>query len=488
MQFNSWQFVVFFPTVALLYFMFPYRWRWLLLLVASYYFYMAWRPVYAVLLVISTLIDYTAGIALGRATNKFIRRLCLVVSLTSNLGLLFSFKYYNFFNSLLGDILGGFGMSSPMPWLDVILPVGISFYTFQTMCYTIDLYLGREKVEHHLGRFALYVSFFPQLVAGPIERSRNLLPQFSRNHDFDPNRAVEGLRFILWGMFKKVVIADNLAGFVNAVYNNPEQSTGLLPVLATVFFAFQIYCDFSGYSDIAIGAARFLGYDLMTNFKCPYKARSIGEFWKRWHISLSTWFQDYVYVPLGGNRVSVSRWAINIMATFLISGLWHGANTTFVVWGGLHGLYYLVGRATSAKRQRLSTALGLDRRPALLATIQTATTLVLVLFAWVFFRANSLGDAAVLVVNMFTGWDNVFRVGTLEAVLAPTGFAPWQLALLLLGILFLLEVEALHKDGDINAIVTRFPTFARWTFYLALTLATLNLGSVEEVPFIYFQF
>lgn len=488
MQFNSWEFIVFFPTVALLYYVLPYRLRILLLLLSSYFFYMSWRAEYIVLILMSTLVDYLAGIGIDRSKSRGFHRLFLGFSLLCNLGLLFSFKYFNFFNGLLGESLASFSLSNPLPRLDVLLPVGISFYTFQTLSYTIEVYWGRQKAEYNPARFALYVAFFPQLVAGPIERPQNLLGQFRQNNDFDPVRATEGLRLILWGMFKKVVIADNLAMFVDAVYSNPDQSTGLLPVLATIFFAFQIYCDFSGYSDIAIGTARFLGYDLMTNFRCPYKARSIDDFWKRWHISLSTWFRDYVYIPLGGNRARAGRWTINIMATFLISGLWHGANTTFVVWGGLHGLYYLVGRATSSRRKRISQALGLDAHPVLLTGLQMTTTFVLVVFAWVFFRANNLGDALVLIVNMFTGWDTLLHEGSLHRIFASLGFPVWHVGLLLLGILFVLEIEALDKDGDINAIAVRLPKFARWTFYLALALATLNLGTVEDVPFIYFQF
>lgn len=488
MLFNSWQFLIFFPAVALLHFIIPYRFRWILLLIASYYFYAAWRVEYLTLILASTLIDYFAAIWIDTSKTQGSRRLGLAASLICNFGLLFSFKYFNFFNTLIADVLANFSLSNPIPRLDVLLPVGISFYTFQTLSYTFEVYKGKQPVERHLGRFALYVAFFPQLVAGPIERSLNLLPQFRDKHDFNPGPAVAGLRLVLWGMFKKVVIADNLGTFVNAVYNQPDAAYGILPVLATVFFAFQIYCDFSGYSDIAIGTARILGFDLMVNFKRPYRARSIGEFWQRWHISLSTWFRDYVYIPLGGNRTSLNRWMVNIFVTFTVSGLWHGANTTFVLWGALHGIYYLVGRWTERPRTRLIHALRLESFPGLHATLQIALTFVLVCFSWIFFRANSMGDALVLIVNSFSGWDEIFRAGSFEPIFQSVGFPAWQVACMIGAILFLLNFEALHDDGDANTILARFPTPVRWCLYLALTLATLNLGVTEEIPFIYFQF
>lgn len=488
MLFNSWQFLVFFPAVALLHFLIPYRFRWILLLAASYYFYAAWRVEYLALVVASTLIDYFAAIWIDRSASRIGRRLGLAASLVTNLGLLFSFKYFNFFNSIIADALANFSLSNPIPRLDVLLPVGISFYTFQTLSYTFEVYKGNQPVERHLGRFALYVAFFPQLVAGPIERSVNLLPQFREKHDFNPGPAIAGLRLVLWGMFKKVVIADNLGQFVNAVYNNPEQSTGLLPVLATVFFAFQIYCDFSGYSDIAIGTARILGFDLMVNFRRPYKARTIGEFWQRWHVSLSTWFRDYVYIPLGGSRVSANRWMVNIFITFTVSGLWHGANTTFILWGALHGLYYLAGHLTEKPRQAFVRVLRLESFPGLHAALQIALTFVLVCFSWVFFRANNMGDALVIIVNSFSGWDEIVRTGALEPVFQRVGFHAWQVACMAGVILFLVNFEALDEEGDANSILARFPTPVRWTLYLALTLATLNLGVTKEIPFIYFQF
>ena len=335
MLFNSVEFLLFFPIVVSLYLLIKHSQRWVLLLVASYYFYMAWKPEYILLIVASTFIDYFCGRKMGSIEEKKKRRPYLYLSLLTNLGILFTFKYFDFFTDSLQGLSEYFHLPYESPALQLILPMGISFYTFQTMSYSVDIYQGKLKPEKHFGIFALFVSFFPQLVAGPIERASNLLPQFHKPFTFDRKKAVSGLQLMLWGMFKKVVVADRLAFLVNAVYDQPGEYEGFTLFLATIFFAFQIYCDFSGYSDIAIGAARILGFDLMKNFDTPYSARNVSEFWRRWHISLSTWFKDYVYIPLGGNRVVKWRWYYNLMITFLVSGLWHGANWTFVIWGGL---------------------------------------------------------------------------------------------------------------------------------------------------------
>ena len=298
MLFNSLQFLVFFPIVAALYFATPDRFRWLLLLIASYYFYMCWRPVYVLLIVASTLIDYFVALKMGGCATKPERRKYLWLSLIGNLGLLFTFKYANFASQSLHDILGFADVRYDVPMLDLLLPIGISFYTFQTLSYTIDIYRGQRKPERHLGKFAVYVAFFPQLVAGPIERAKTLLPQFGEIHRFEYERAKRGLTLILWGFFKKLVVADQVAIYVDAVYGNPADSSGLSLLVGSYLFAFQIYCDFSGYSDIAVGTSRVLGFRLTENFRRPLLARSIGEFWERWHISLSTWFRDYVFMPL----------------------------------------------------------------------------------------------------------------------------------------------------------------------------------------------
>ncbi len=342
MTFTSPEFVIFFSAFVPLYFATAHRYRWVLLLLASYFFYAYGSGIYVVLILFSTLVDYTSARAMGVTTNPRRKKLLLAASLTVNLGTLFIFKYFNFFNQSFAALAEVLSVGYPIGALSVLLPVGISFYTFQSMAYTIDVYRGAIEPEKHLGIMATFVAFFPQLVAGPIERAQHMLPQFRRRVQFDTERTVAGLRLILWGAFKKIVIADRLAIYVNTVYNAPERHSGLPLLIATVFFAFQIYSDFSAYTDIAIGSAKILGFDLMENFRQPYFSKSAREFWARWHISLSTWFRDYLYIPLGGNRVPFPRYLLNLMIVFVVSGLWHGASWTFVIWGALHGIYIVV--------------------------------------------------------------------------------------------------------------------------------------------------
>ena len=338
MLFNSIDFLVFFPSVVLLYFLLPHKNRWLFLLIASYFFYMNWKPVYAVLIFSSTLITYSCGILVEKSNSVRRKKLFLIVSLSMNFSILFIYKYFNFLNDSVFKALDFLNIRWELPNLDLLLPVGISFYTFQAVGYTIDVYRGDLKAEKNLGIYALFVSFFPQLVAGPIERAKNLLPQFREKHYLDSARLVSGIKQMVWGFFMKLVIADRLSLIVNTAYNNADAHNGTTLLIATILFSFQIYCDFAGYSNIAIGASRIMGFDLMTNFRRPYFAKNIGEFWQRWHISLSTWFRDYLYIPLGGNRVSKSRNYLNVFITFVVSGIWHGANWTFVFWGFLHGI------------------------------------------------------------------------------------------------------------------------------------------------------
>jgi alginate O-acetyltransferase complex protein AlgI len=387
MLFNSLHFLLFFPIVTLVYFLIPHRYRWALLLVASYYFYMVWRPIYALLIVGSTLVDYIAAIQMSKTDREGIRKLYLFSSLVANLGILFIFKYYGFFI----DTLNAFTANN-FDVIYLLLPMGISFYTFQTLSYTIDVYRKQREPEYHIGYFALYVTFFPQLVAGPIERSDRLIPQLRKEQAFDYVRTVEGLQRMVWGFFKKVVIADNLAVAVNHVYGNVEEMSGLTLLIATGFFAYQIYCDFSGYSDIAIGSAKILGIDLMENFKRPYFSTSIKEFWSRWHISLSTWFRDYVYIPLGGSKKGSVRTYVNVLIVFLISGLWHGASWMFVIWGAIHGLYQLYEKATYNIRDRLWKIFKLDGT-WIQWTMKWIVTMGVVLISWIFFRAENIDDA-----------------------------------------------------------------------------------------------
>jgi alginate O-acetyltransferase complex protein AlgI len=486
--FNSWQYVLFLPLVVALHFAVPHRLRWAVLLLASYVFYACWEPAYLVLIVASTVVDYGAGRGMGSARTPGRKRALLCLSLLANLGLLFAFKYWDFFASSVHTALGWAGVGWEAPVLDVLLPVGISFYTFQTLSYTIEVYRGNQAPERHLGVFALYVSYFPQLVAGPIERSVNLLPQLREEQRWCPDRAAEGLRLIVCGLVKKVVIADRLALLVDGVYADPAAHDGPLLALATIFFAFQIYCDFSGYSDIAIGSAEILGHKLMKNFERPYFARSVPEFWSRWHISLSTWFRDYLYIPLGGSRVAkVFRWR-NILIVFAVSGLWHGASWCFVIWGGLHGMYYLLGEWLAPLRSGLARATGLAKSPRVLAALAGVTTFVLVDLAWVFFRADTPADAFAVLGGMGSGWSLLLDGDALASALARAGSSDSEVRLGALLVLALLTVQVLRGSLRSSAWVGGLGGVRRWATVGALVLLLLNEGVVQQVPFLYFQF
>ena len=480
MLFNSLEFIVFFPIVVAAYFALHHRYRWILLLLASYYFYMCWNYKYIILIIFSTLVDYYAARAMHATTNKKLKRTYLIASLFSNLGLLFFFKYFNFFGENINNLFDSINIFYNVPEYAFLLPVGISFYTFQTLSYTIDVYMGKKEPEYHLGKFALYVAFFPQLVAGPIERSTRLLPQFHKVFYFNYERIKAGIILMVWGFFKKVVIADRLSEYVNEVYNNPHNYGGFQDLIATFFFGSQIYCDFSGYSDIAIGSALILGYDLMTNFRRPYLSRSIREFWQRWHISLSTWFRDYLYIPLGGNRVLKWRWYYNVFITFLISGLWHGANWTFVIWGALHGLYLVLAIATIKKRDMWAATFGLKKQKWLNDSINLIWTFVLVYFAWIFFRANSLQDALLII-------GNIFDFSTYDTKIQLFHFASdFYLAFLLIG--FLIVVEILQEKFRLDEVLTKQSRTIKWVFFSIIVLSIFILGKWDENDFLYFQF
>lgn len=478
MLFNSMTFLLFFVLIVLLYYLLPQKHRWILLLTGSYYFYMSWKAEYIILIIASTVIDYTCGLQIGKAERQSRKRLFLIISLLSNLGILFAFKYFNFFNESARAVFNSLSIAYHVPELNVLLPVGISFYTFQTLSYTIDIYRGKMQPERHFGIFALFVSFFPQLVAGPIERAKNLLPQFFKKIDFNPARVQDGLRQMLWGFFKKVVVADMLAFYVNIIYNDVHAHSGLQMLIATYFFAFQIYCDFSGYSDIAIGAARILGFDLMKNFNMPYFSRSIPEFWRRWHISLSSWFKDYLYIPLGGNRCTVPRWYFNIFVVFLVSGLWHGADWKFVIWGGLHGLYQLVSLVTKDFRKKVVQVLHIPRK---LHTLwQMLVTFHLVFFSWIFFRANSMADALFIVRNMFTNF------GTFTNLTA--GWGKYNFFVAIAAVFILLASEIVRFNVDYKKLTQRPPAILRWGIYYLLILLLILFGVDFNTQFIYFQF
>ena len=437
---------------------------------------MAFVPIYILILAFTILVDYFAGIAIENAEGSR-RRLFLIFSLIANIGVLAVFKYYNFLNQNLSFLLHGFALSNPLPYLSILLPIGLSFHTFQAMSYTIEVYRGHQKAERHFGIYSLYVMFYPQLVAGPIERPQNLLHQFREKFDFDYDRVVEALKLILWGFVKKLVIADRLAVYVNAVYNHPDQHTGITLLLATIFFAIQIYCDFSGYSDIAIGIAKVMGFKLMTNFNRPYFARNISEFWKRWHISLSTWFKDYLYISLGGNRVSIPRWYFNLLFVFLVSGLWHGANWTFIIWGALNGFYLVFAIVTQKIRGKLNRVSGLEKVPALNNFLQVVITFLLSCFAWIFFRANNVSDSFLIIKKILTFKGPLF-------VENPSMIIYSFSAILLI---FIVEFKQEYYTGNLSFLHNK-NWMVRHLSYTFLILLILLFGVFDGGQFIYFQF
>jgi D-alanyl-lipoteichoic acid acyltransferase DltB (MBOAT superfamily) len=484
MPFNSVPFLVFFTILTILYFSISNRSRWILLLFASFFFYIFSQPSYLLLILLFIVVNYFLVLWMGREPILSKRKKILLISLTSHLGVLFAFKYYNFFNHSLQAFLGHFNLSHVLPTSTLLLPVGISFYTFKSLSYSIDVYRGELKAERHIGRFALYVAFFPQLLAGPIERAKRLLPQFYEQVAFDRQRISHGLKLILWGFFQKMVIADNLGPLVDVVYNHPTQYEGAPLIIATLFFAFQIYCDFCGYSDIAIGAAQVLGYATMDNFNRPYFSKSIQEFWRRWHISLSTWFRDYLYIPLGGNRVSIPRWYFNLFIVLTICGLWHGANWTFVVWGALHGFYLVISAATRQARNKIHQAMGLNRIPRFHQFLKELFTFSLVCFAWVFFRANHLSDALFIISHLFTGWQGLGA----EALAPFLGSLKFNLIIGVASMGILLLVHLLQGDKRLTDWLSEKRVGVRWSFYYGMILAILLFGHFGSKEFIYFQF
>lgn len=490
MSFISVEYILFFCVVLPLYFALPYRFRWAHLLLASYFFYAYSNGWYTLVIIFSTLADYYLARKISATEDQQRRRRYLYISMSLNLGVLFIFKYFNFFNNSLAGVFGALNVPYGIQAINVILPVGISFYTFQEMSYVIDVYRGVLKPERNVGIFSTFVIFFPQLVAGPIERAGSLIAQFHRRFDFSHARTVEGLRLILWGFFKKVVIADRLAIYVNAVYNNTQDHTGLTLIVATFFFAFQIYCDFSGYTDIAIGTAKIMGFNLMLNFRQPYFSRSVREFWRRWHISLSSWFRDYLYIPLGGNRAGYNRMLLNLMIVFVVSGLWHGASWTFVIWGTLHGLYVvaetiLAGRAAAVKNAA-------PPRSMLLSIAQWTLTFTLVCFAWIFFRANTFEDALYVMTHLFVFPEGFFTgitdpfASEMTGAFGSTNRFQLLLSFALIGLL--MGVDYLDARWGLNRVLNARPKPVRWLVYYTATGFVLLLGIWGAQEFIYFQF
>jgi D-alanyl-lipoteichoic acid acyltransferase DltB (MBOAT superfamily) len=460
----------------------------MLLLFGSYVFYMSWEPSYAALLGLITVVNYYLAIRLGRSITVRGKKTILALTVTINAGLLFSLKYLGFFAESLRTVFHHHGVAAAIPVFSIALPVGISFYTFKIMSYTIDVYRGKLEPERNIGLFALYVAFFPQLIAGPIDRSTRLLPQFREEQMFDYRRVSDGLKLILWGFFQKMVIAGTLTIMVDLVYSKPGQYDAPTLALATLFFAFQIYCDFSGYSDIAIGIAQVFGYGSINNFERPYFSRSIPEFWRRWHISLSTWFRDYLYIPLGGSRISIPRWHVNIMIVFLVSGLWHGANWTFVVWGAIHGCYYILSVLTKSAREKTVATLGLVRLPRLHQGIQMAITFCLVTFTWIFFRANTISDAFYIVSKLFTGWGSASETAGTNTLASFVSSHFFEFCVAIVSITVMGMVHTLQVRGNVRNMLRSKPIWLRWAAYYAIVAAILLLSNFGSKQFIYFQF
>jgi D-alanyl-lipoteichoic acid acyltransferase DltB (MBOAT superfamily) len=473
MSFDSVTFLVFFPVVTTLYFLFPHGYRAALLLAASVIFYMAFIPSYIFILCVTIVVDYLSGRLIETSRS---RHLFLILSILVNVGFLAFFKYFNFINENLSLMAGVFHQSNPISNLNILLPIGLSFHTFQAMSYTIEVYKGRQKAERNFGIFALYVLFYPQLVAGPIERPQNLLHQFYEKHLFDYDRVVSGLKLMAWGFFKKIVIANGMAPLANPIYNQPHGQSGLAFLFATICFSFQIYADFSGYTDIARGAARVMGFSLMENFRSPYLSSSISQFWTRWHISLSTWFRDYVYLPLGGNRVPFWRWQTNLLIVFLISGLWHGAKWTFVIWGLLHASYLITEHGW--RRWGKATALPLSAA----AREKGSTVLVFgaVTLAWIFFRANHVSDAFYIVTHLGHNW-------TWPAVRDLFHHGPVNVYMMVALAIFLLWAESTQGVALYERVI-RPNAKLRWASYYVLITAIFFLGTFGNNRFIYFQF
>jgi alginate O-acetyltransferase complex protein AlgI len=538
MLFNSYKFIIFFVVVVVSFFALPHRFRWLFLLAVSYFYYMCWDPKYALLILTTTIVVYGMAILMHGKPQR-VKKLCVAASLIINLGILFIFKYFNFFSSSLKELFTLFGFSYNVPAFTLLLPVGISFYTFQALSYTIDVYRGTREPERHLGIFALYVSFFPVILSGPIERSTTLMPQFYKEMAPDYSRMADGLKLIAWGAFQKLVIADRLTTYVNQVYGNPQAVTGLPLLFGTYIFVLQVYCDFAGYTDIAIGSAQVLGFKLIPNFRRPFFAQTLGEFWRRWHISLISWFRDYLYIPLGGNRVLPIRFYFNMMLVFSLSGLWHGAQWTFVIWGAMNGVILIISRMSEKLRNAvretlfsgiakipaaayfvlcvLAAALALFGKPTGVATgdgarisasafavfalvlgglrvkgvpyvrfVLVVKKLMMILITFhlfilgaVFFRARSVADA-LYVITHFPGTNFGQLMMSYDVV---------QFLLMILLVVFLLVIHYIQETrGSIRELLKQRPAWIRWALYFFLCSSILLFGVRGSQQFVYFQF
>lgn len=518
MSFTSIEFLVFLPLAAAIFFIIPHARRWIWLLATSvfffcYVYYTTYDParipyyVFIFLSVVSViLIDYVLGISIEsrRQTEKIKSRVLLVIGIIYPIVLLILFKYLNFFDSVVADCAAILHLHYPRHVLELIAPIGISYYTFQSISYLIEVHRGTIKAERHLGILSLYFIFFPKLIIGPIERPQNLIPQFYREQKFEYRRVVDGMKLMAWGFFKKLVIADRLAIVVNEVFNSPHDYWGIYFIIGACFFSIQIYCDFSGYTDIAIGAGEVFGFRLMENFRRPFLAPTIADLWRRWHISLVSWFRDYVYIPLGGNRVSKLRWQFNMFLTFILSGIWHGANWTFLIWAALNGFYVLVSDWTAPIRHTFRTLLHFEKFPRIHLWMGRLFTFLLFSFAAIFFRANSTYDALYIVRHLFT------RVGATmlafirldfimvkSLLIVPTkntifGFSKpafsSEMIMTVGGLAALLFIEVLQEKTRLRTLISGKPWYLRWSLYILLLYSIFFLGVFANQQFLYFKF
>ncbi len=468
MLFNSLHFLFFLPIVVGLYYLLPQKFRWMLTFLSSCYFYMVFVPKYILILFLIIIVDYIAALTIERVDGK-LKLFYLVASLTANIGLLAFFKYFNFFNENLVSVFSLFGKEFHPINLNIILPIGLSFHTFQSMSYTIEVYRGKQKAETHLGYFANYVLFFPQMVAGPIERYETLGNELKNVHKPVYQNFSDGFKLILFGLFIKMAVADNIAPYINQIYADPLKYNSYEVLLSVFLFSFQIYADFFGYSTIALGCARLLGINIMNNFKTPYLAKSVSEFWSRWHISLSTWFRDYLYIPLGGNRVKIPRWSINILIVFMVSGLWHGASWTFVAWGALHGIMLLLERYFS-----ILFKFEIKKEWSVLNTFLVLKTFVITSFIWIFFRAENFQKAKDVIKAIVR--NHSFQWAQLDIIMP----------LLFTGLIIIFDIFLYNSrfDSKLNTLKTPY----RWAFYTVLLFCLMALSGTQKFTFIYFQF